>query len=43
MVNPLEEGAVQRVQIAMRCGLHALCLFPAMHRYSLRRTRAPKP
>ncbi|MEO8369679.1 MAG: amidohydrolase family protein [Candidatus Solibacter sp.] len=40
MVNPLEEGAVQRVQIAMRCGLHALCLFPAMHRYSLADPRA---
>jgi uncharacterized protein len=35
MVNPLEEGAVQRVQIALRCGLHAVCLFPGMHRYSL--------
>ena len=40
MVNPLEEGAVQRVQIAMRCGLQALCLFPAMHRYSLADPRA---
>jgi len=40
MVNPLEEGAVQRVQIAMRCGLHALCLFPGMHRYSLADPRA---
>src|SRR5207247_11422416 len=35
MVNPLEEGAVERVQIALRCGLHAVCLFPAMHRYSI--------
>ncbi|MEO8597750.1 MAG: amidohydrolase family protein [Candidatus Solibacter sp.] len=35
MLNPAEEDAVQRVQFAMRCGLHALCLFPAMHRYSL--------
>ena len=40
MVNPLEEGAVQRVQIAMRCGLHAICLFPGMHRYSLSDPRA---
>jgi len=40
MVNPLEEGAVQRVQIAMRCGLHAICLFPGMHRYSLADPRA---
>jgi len=35
MLNPLEEGAVERVQIAMRCGLHAVCLFPGMHRYAL--------
>ena len=35
MVNPLEESAVERVQIALRCGLHAVCLFPGMHRYAL--------
>jgi predicted TIM-barrel fold metal-dependent hydrolase len=35
MVNPMEEGAAERAQIALRCGLHAVCLFPAMHRYSL--------
>ena len=35
-------GRVERVQIALRCGLHAVCLFPAMHRYACR-TRAPKP
>jgi predicted TIM-barrel fold metal-dependent hydrolase len=40
MVNPLEEGAVERVQIALRCGLHALCLFPGMHRYALSDPRA---
>jgi len=40
MVNPLEEGAVQRVQIALRCGLHAVCLFPGMHRYALSDARA---
>src|SRR3954452_9266007 len=40
MVNPLEGGAVDRVQIAMRCGLHAVCLFPGMHRYSLQDARA---
>jgi hypothetical protein len=40
MVNPLEEGAIERVQIAMRCGLHAVCLFPAMHRYSIHDPRA---
>lgn len=40
MVNPLEEGALERVQIALRCGLHAICLFPAMHRYSIHDSRA---
>jgi len=35
MVNPMEESAAQRAQIALRSGLHAVCLFPAMHRYSL--------
>jgi hypothetical protein len=35
MVNPLEESAVERVQIALRCGLHAVCLFPGMHRYAV--------
>src|SRR5712691_2527563 len=33
MLNPMEPGAVDRVQVAFRCGLHAVCLFPAMHRY----------
>jgi predicted TIM-barrel fold metal-dependent hydrolase len=40
MVNPLEEGAVDRVGIAMRCGLHAASLFPAMHRYAIQDARA---
>ena len=40
MVNPLEEGAVARVQIALRSGLHAVCLFPGMHRYALSDSRA---
>jgi predicted TIM-barrel fold metal-dependent hydrolase len=35
MVNPMEAGAAERTQIALRRGLHAVCLFPAMHRYSL--------
>ena len=30
MVNPLEPGAAQRTAIALRCGLHVPCLFPAM-------------
>ena len=40
MVNPLEEGALERVQIALRCGLHAVCLFPGMHRYPMSDARA---
>ncbi len=40
MVNPLEEGAVERVKIALRSGLHAVCLFPGMHRYALADPRA---
>jgi predicted TIM-barrel fold metal-dependent hydrolase len=40
MVNPMEEGAVERTQIALRCGLHAVCLFPAMHRYSVQDPKA---
>jgi predicted TIM-barrel fold metal-dependent hydrolase len=40
MVNPLEESALERVQIALRCGLHAVCLFPGMHRYPLSDARA---
>jgi predicted TIM-barrel fold metal-dependent hydrolase len=35
MLNPLEDGALDRVQVAFRCGLHAIGLFPAMHRYSV--------
>ena len=40
MVNPLEEGALERAQIALRCGLHGVCLFPAMHRYGIQDPRA---
>jgi uncharacterized protein len=40
MVNPLEEGSTDRAQIALRCGLHAVCLFPAMHRYSIQDPKA---
>src|SRR5206468_1990773 len=40
MVNPLEEGALERAQIALRCGLRAVCLFPAMHRYSIQDPKA---
>ena len=31
---------MERVQIALRCGLHAICLFPGMHRYALSDPRA---
>lgn len=40
MVNPTEEGAPERVALALRCGLHAPCLFPAMHRYGMSDARA---
>jgi predicted TIM-barrel fold metal-dependent hydrolase len=40
MVNPREENALERAQIALRCGLHAVCLFPAMHRYSIQDPKA---
>jgi uncharacterized protein len=40
MVNPVEEGAAERVALALRCGLHAPSLFPAMHRFSMQDTRA---
>lgn len=40
MVNPMEDGAVERTQIALRCGLHAVCLFPAMHRYGIQDPKA---
>ena len=40
IMNPLEESALERVQIALRCGLHAVCLFPGMHRYPLSDARA---
>lgn len=35
MLNPLDDGALDRVRVAFRCGLHAISLFPAMHRYSM--------
>lgn len=40
MLNPLEEGAVERVQNALQNGLHAVCLFPGMHHYALSDSRA---
>jgi predicted TIM-barrel fold metal-dependent hydrolase len=35
MLNPLEEGAAARVREAFQSGLRTVCLFPAMHRYSV--------
>jgi predicted TIM-barrel fold metal-dependent hydrolase len=35
MVNPLAPDAVERVESALRAGLQGICLFPAMHRYSI--------
>jgi predicted TIM-barrel fold metal-dependent hydrolase len=40
MINPMEHDAVARAQIALRCGLHAVCLFPVMHRYSIQDPKA---
>jgi predicted TIM-barrel fold metal-dependent hydrolase len=37
-VNPLAPGAAERVERAISSGLHAPCLFPAMHHYSLHNT-----
>jgi len=34
-VNPLMEGAAARVEQSLDSGLQGICLFPAMHRYSL--------
>jgi uncharacterized protein len=35
MFNPLEPDAAARAQAAFDSGLRALCLFPAMHRFSM--------
>lgn len=35
MFNPLEPDAPSRAQAAFGSGIHALCFFPAMHRYSM--------
>lgn len=35
MVNPLEPGALERVESALASGLQGICFFPAMHRYSM--------
>ncbi len=35
MFNPLEPNAAARAETAFGSGLRGLCLFPAMHRYSL--------
>ncbi|HWB86626.1 MAG TPA: amidohydrolase family protein [Bryobacteraceae bacterium] len=35
MLNPIQHDAVERVRKAFTRGLDAVCLFPAMHRYSI--------
>lgn len=35
MVNPLAPDALARVESALTAGLQGICLFPAMHRYSI--------
>ena len=35
MVNPLQAGAIETVRDAVATGLRGICLFPAMHRYSM--------
>jgi len=40
MVDPMAAGAVERVRVALDGGsLHCICLFPAMHRYSIQDER----
>jgi uncharacterized protein len=40
MVNPAAPGAIAQVETALRSGhIHALCFFPAMHRYSIQDER----
>lgn len=40
MVNPLEQNAVELVRSGLASGLKAVCLFPAMHGYSLHDDRS---
>jgi predicted TIM-barrel fold metal-dependent hydrolase len=35
MTNPTADDALDRVRGALDAGMHGVCLFPAMHRYSL--------
>src|ERR1035441_3022506 len=35
MLDPLKSGAAERVRAAFARGMHAVCLFPAMHCYSM--------
>lgn len=40
MVDPTAAGAVERVRVGLDSGhLHCICLFPAMHRYSIQDER----
>jgi hypothetical protein len=40
MLNPLDADAVARARYALDNGMRGVCLFPAMHRYSLHDERA---
>ncbi|MEO7652091.1 MAG: amidohydrolase, partial [Bryobacteraceae bacterium] len=35
MLNPLAPDALARVEAALDAGMRGICLFPAMHRYSM--------
>jgi predicted TIM-barrel fold metal-dependent hydrolase len=39
MFNPLEPDAAERARAAFASGLQVMCLFPAMHRYSMQDAR----
>ncbi len=39
MLNPVAGDAVERVERALGAGLRGICLFPAMHRYSIQDER----
>jgi predicted TIM-barrel fold metal-dependent hydrolase len=42
MLNPMSADALERVQAALDAGLRGICLFPAMHRYSLHAERVAR-
>ncbi len=40
MLDPTKDDALDRLKVALDAGLRAVCLFPAMHRYSVHDPRA---